>query len=59
MQVAFLCCFRQGVAGMSQDLSRDVRYGRTLFGVKFPGLLLAQELCRKTHILGANLKGGQ
>ena len=24
MQVAFFCCFRQGVAGMSRDLSRDV-----------------------------------
>ena len=24
MQVAFFCCFRQGVAGMSQDLGRDV-----------------------------------
>ena len=24
MQVAFFCCFRQGVAGMSGDLGRDV-----------------------------------
>ena len=24
MQVAFVCCFRQGVAGMSRDLGRDV-----------------------------------
>ena len=24
MQVALFCCFRQGVAGMSQDLGRDV-----------------------------------
>ena len=24
MRVAFLCCFRQGVAGMSRDLGRDV-----------------------------------
>ena len=24
MQVAFFCCFRQGVAGMSRDLGRDV-----------------------------------
>ena len=24
MQVAFFCCFGQGVAGMSRDLSRDV-----------------------------------
>ena len=24
MQVAFLCCFRQGVARMSRDLGRDV-----------------------------------
>ena len=24
MQVAYLCCFRQGVAGMSRDLGRDV-----------------------------------
>ena len=24
MQVAFFCCFRQGVAGMSWDLGRDV-----------------------------------
>ena len=26
MQVAFFCCFEQGVAGMSQDLGRDVPY---------------------------------
>ena len=44
MQVAFSCCFRQGVAGMSRDLLRDVpdlenfmqeNFGlifRTLFG---------------------------
>ena len=24
MQVAFVCCFRHGVAGMSRDLGRDV-----------------------------------
>ena len=24
MQVAFFCCFRHGVAGMSRDLGRDV-----------------------------------
>ena len=24
MQVAFFCCFRQGVARMSRDLGRDV-----------------------------------
>ena len=24
LQVAFFCCFRQGVAGMSRDLGRDV-----------------------------------
>ena len=24
MQLAFFCCFRQGVAGMSWDLGRDV-----------------------------------
>ena len=24
MQVAFFCCFRQGVAGISRDLGRDV-----------------------------------
>ena len=24
MQVALFCCFRQGVAGMSRDLGRDV-----------------------------------
>ena len=24
MQVAFFCCFREGVAGMSRDLGRDV-----------------------------------
>ena len=24
MQVAFFCCFRQGVAGMSRNLGRDV-----------------------------------
>ena len=24
MSVAFFCCFRQGVAGMSRDLGRDV-----------------------------------
>ena len=24
MQVAYFCCFRQGVAGMSRDLGRDV-----------------------------------
>ena len=24
MQVVFLCCFRQGVAGMSRGLGRDV-----------------------------------
>ena len=36
MQVAFFCCFRQGVAGMSRDLGRDVPdlgklYGRKLW----------------------------
>ena len=36
MQVAFFCCFRQGVAGMSRDLGRDVpnlekQYARKLW----------------------------
>ena len=31
MQLAFFCCFRQGVAGMSRDLGRDrPRFGKTL-----------------------------
>ena len=31
MQKAFFCCFRQGVAGMSRDLGRDVPdFGKTL-----------------------------
>ena len=42
MQVAFFCCFRQGVVGMSRDLGRDVPdleklYARTLWAVlSFP-----------------------
>ena len=37
MQVAFCCCFGQGVAGMSRDLGRDVPdleklYARELWG---------------------------
>ena len=35
MQVAFCCCFRQGVAGMPRDVGRDVTD-------------LAKQLCRKT-----------
>ena len=42
MQVAFFCCFRQGLAGMSRDLGRDVPdleklYARKLWAdVSFP-----------------------
>ena len=47
MQVAFFCCFRQGVAGMSRDLGRDV-----------PGLekLCARELWADFLFLKKNLK---
>ena len=37
MQVAFFCCFRQGVAGMSRDLGRDV-----------PGFWKKKTSCKKT-----------
>ena len=33
MQVAFFCCFRQGVAGMSRDLGRDVPDLEKLYAV--------------------------
>ena len=42
MQVAFFCCFREGVAGMSRDLGRDVPdleklYARKLWaGFSYP-----------------------
>ena len=38
MQVAFFCCFRQGVAGMSRDLGRDVPDLEKLYATNF-GLL--------------------
>ena len=34
MQVAFFCCFRQGVAGMSRDLGRDVPVLEKLYARK-------------------------
>ena len=34
MQVAFFCCFRQGVAGMSRDLGRDVPDLEKLYAIK-------------------------
>ena len=34
MQVAFFCCFRQGVAGMSRDLGRDVPHLEKLYARK-------------------------
>ena len=43
MQVAFFCCFRQGVAGMSRDLGRDVpdfmqeNFGLIFRTLKFQG----------------------
>ena len=45
MQVAFFCCFKQGVAGMSRDLGRDVpdlekRYaGKFWADFSFPAIL--------------------
>ena len=48
MQVAFFCCFRQGVAGMSRDLGRDVPgleklYARKLWAdFSYPKLSLGQ-----------------
>ena len=42
MQVAFFCCFRQGVAGMSWDLGWDVSvFGKTLCKKK----TLGTEIC--------------
>ena len=47
MQVAFFCCFRQGVAGMSRDLGRDVpdlekHYARKLWAdFSYPTILCA------------------
>ena len=37
MQVAFFCCFREGVAGMSRDLGRDVP--KQNFGLLFRTLI--------------------
>ena len=34
MQAAFFCCFRQGVAGMSRDLGRDVPESEKLYARK-------------------------
>ena len=34
MQVTFFCCFRQGVAGMSRDLGRDITDLETLYAPK-------------------------
>ena len=58
MQVAFFCCFRQGVAGMSRDLGRDVPdleklYARKLWAV-FSYPILTH---RKCHFLDAKIKG--
>ena len=49
MQAAFFCCFRQGVAGMSRDLGRDV-----------PDLekLYARKLCADFSYLTKNEKWG-
>ena len=49
MQVAFFCCFRQGVAGMSWDLGRDVpdleNFMQEYFGLIFRTLLLGWAHC--------------
>ena len=51
MQVAFFCCFRQGVAGMSRDLGRDVpdlekRYARKLWAdFSHPKISVATPSC--------------
>ena len=39
MQVAFFCCFRQGVAGMSRDLGRDVPDLEKLYAAENFGLI--------------------
>ena len=50
MQVSFFCCFRQGVAGMSQDLGRKVPdlekvYARKLWAdFSFPIFVYAREV---------------
>ena len=64
MQVALLCCFRQGVAGMSRDLGRDVPdleklYAAENFGLifrtlsKFKMAILDILIDFRCHFLGA------
>ena len=61
MQVAFFCCVRQGVAGMSRDLGRDVPdleklYARELWAdFSFPRTRVSQHwsafVCVCSHVL--------
>ena len=62
MQVAFFCCFRHGVAGMSRDLGRDVPdleklYAKKLWGVAFsyPIPQVKREITASTSSKGVTL----
>ena len=66
MQVAFFCCFRQVVAGMSRDLGRDVPdleklYARNLWAdFSFPICEQALTLiCPRAAKGGGKLRGGE
>ena len=48
MQVAFFCSFRQGVAGMSRDLGRDVPDVEKLYARKLRAHFLFPTLCPQT-----------
>ena len=58
MQVAFFCCFRQGVAGMSRDLGRDVPdleklYARKLWADFSYPISATSMLSKNSRVLGA------
>ena len=45
-EVAFFCCFRQGVAGMSRDLGRDVPDLENFVQENFGLIFLGRHVCR-------------
>ena len=54
MQVAFFCCFRQGVAGMSRDLGRDVPDLEKLYARKLWADFLSFAICiAESHLCDA------
>ena len=51
MQVAFFCCFRQGMAGMSRDLGRDVPDLEKLYARKlWADFSLPMFFCRQPEL---------